>query len=66
MRKTPYPALNLLHILKQNDAKIILNADSHSADAIDCYFPQSIEILREVGFKYRYVLYNGEFIKIEI
>ena len=66
VRKTPYPALNLLHILKQNDAKIILNADSHSADAIDCYFAESRELLRDVGFKHRYVLYNGEFVKVDI
>lgn len=66
VRKTPYPALNLLHILKQNDAKIILNADSHSADAIDCHFAESRELLRDVGFKHRYMIYNGEFVKVDI
>ncbi len=62
-RTTPYPALNLLHILKKNGAEIILSADSHSAQAIDCAFSETKLLLKDIGFEYLRTLYNGEFVK---
>lgn len=65
-RKTPYPAVNLLHILKKENAKIILTADSHHKDTIDCAFPETRELLKEIGFTHTYALYKNEFIKTEL
>lgn len=65
-RSTPYPAPNLLHILKKHDAPIIVTADSHTKDTIDCNFAETKSMLRDIGFKYTMTMYNGEFIKDEI
>ncbi|MBQ4338684.1 MAG: histidinol-phosphatase [Clostridia bacterium] len=62
-RTTPYPAINLLHILRKNGAEIILSADSHSAQAIDCAFEETKLMLKDIGFEYLRTLYNGEFVK---
>lgn len=65
-RQSPYPDVNLLHILKKNDCRIILSSDSHSTDTIDCYFSETVEILKDIGFTHTYVLYDGEFKKVEL
>lgn len=65
-RTWPYPSENLLYILKKNDAKIILSSDSHAVDTLDCNFEETKNMLLDIGFKYRYILYDGEFKKIEI
>lgn len=62
-RTAPYPSEKLLHIMKKEGARLILNADSHAADAIDCHFAESKALLRDIGFNYTYILYGGEFIK---
>ena len=41
VRTNPYPYENLLHILKKADAKLILNADSHHKDTLDCHFQET-------------------------
>lgn len=65
-RTSVYPSENLLHILKKLDSKIILTSDSHSADTIDFYFDETKAVLRDIGFKHQYVLFNNEFIKCDI
>lgn len=65
-RKTPYPANNLLRIIKENDAPVILSADSHDANSIDGSFNESKAILRDIGFTHAVCLYNGEFVKYKI
>ena len=61
LRKAPYPAENLLHILKKQNAKLILSSDSHSADTLDFYFAEATQILKDVGFTRVYELYDGKF-----
>lgn len=65
-RKTPYPAVNLLHILKRENVKIILTADSHHKDTIDCAFDETRALLKDIGFTHTYALHKNEFIKTEI
>ncbi len=65
-RKTPYPYENLLHILKKTDTGIIITSDSHSADTIDFHFDEIKALLKDIGFKYTYTLYDNNFIKINI
>ena len=65
-RTCPYPSQNLLYILKENDAKIILSSDSHAVDTLDCKFEETKKKLLDIGFKHRYILYDGEFKKIGI
>ena len=62
-RTAPYPHEKLLHVMKKEGARLVLNADSHAADTIDCHFAESKALLRDIGFNYTYILYGGEFIK---
>lgn len=62
-RTLPYPHPRLLHILKKNDGKIILSSDSHSVDTLDYKFCEMREILRDIGFRYVYVLHDNTFKK---
>ncbi len=65
-RTSVYPYENLLHILCKNDGKIILSSDCHSADTIDFYFKEMTYMLKNIGFKDRYVFYNNEFVKVSL
>ena len=65
-RTTPYPAENLLYLLKKHDAGIILSSDCHNADWIDCRFIETKKYLRDIGFKNAYALYDGKFIKYKL
>lgn len=62
-RTSPYPSIDLLHTLKKNGGKLVLNSDSHSANSLDCFFKESKKMLKDIGFEYTYTLYNNEFIK---
>lgn len=62
-RTTPYPDINLLHILKSENGKLILSSDSHSSDTLDFAFKETREFLKDIGFQYVYTLYNNQFIK---
>lgn len=65
-RTTPYPHERLLSVMKKHDAKVILTSDSHSAEALDCHFAETLQLLRDVGFQSLYTLYNHEWIKYSI
>ncbi len=65
-RKTPYPSCELLHTLLKNEGKIMLSSDSHSIDSLDCAFEETALLLKDIGFKHTYVLYDGKFIKNEL
>ena len=65
-RKNPYPSEELLHILKKEDAKIILSSDSHNQETLDYAFCETSEMLKDIGFKHRYVSSNSEFKKVEL
>lgn len=59
-RKSPYPATDILEVLKSKNAKIMLNSDCHHADALDCSFAEAKEILKDIGFKALYFLSGGK------
>ena len=62
-RQTPYPSAQLLHVLKREGGKVMLSSDSHAADTIDCAFTETRQLLKDIGFQYVYVLYDGQFQK---
>lgn len=65
-RKSPYPCERLLHVMKKHDTKIILSSDSHSVTTIDYKFDEMKCLLKDIGFREYYVIYNKEFCKILI
>lgn len=62
-RTLPYPDEKLLHILKKENAKITISADCHHKDTVDCFFPETRKLLKDIGFEYIWQLYGGEFVK---
>lgn len=66
MRTTPYPDEKLLYILKKNDARLILSADSHNKSTIDFGFSDAKTMLRNVGFKKLYTIKGGKFVAYDI
>lgn len=49
-RKTPYPNLNLMYLIRDLGGEIVINSDSHSAENLDFYFKESLEIVKNAGF----------------
>ncbi len=62
-RTLPYPDEKLLHVLKKENGKLIINSDTHEINSVDCYFAETRKLLKDIGFQYVYTLYNNEFIK---
>lgn len=50
VRTLPYPQDFLLARVLENGGEIILSADSHAKETLDCYFEESVQILRKTGF----------------
>lgn len=65
-RTAPYPQENLLYALKKLNAPIMINADSHHADTIDCHFAETRDLLRDIGFVKTVVLYDNEFQTVDL
>lgn len=61
IRTTPYPCVALLHLMKKEGAKIMLNSDSHAIDTLDHAFDETKQLLRDIGFRNQYILYDGKF-----
>lgn len=66
IRSGAYPNENLLYMLKKCDSKIILSSDSHSRDTLDFGFEETKVLLKSIGFKQLYTLYDHEFVKYDI
>ena len=49
-REIPYPADFLLRGLREMGGRIILGADTHAVDTIDCAFPLAVEMAKKAGF----------------
>ena len=57
-RKTPYPADYLLKTLLEEGGKPVLGSDSHDKNNLIYYFDETVELLKQIGFKQIYV-FNG-------
>ena len=51
---TPYPSFWILEECKKRDIKICLNSDAHAANNLECYFEESIKILKKCGYNKLY------------
>lgn len=62
-RTTPYPHAELLHTILKEGGRVTICSDSHEVATIDYSFDEARALLRDVGFEYTYVLYDGAFRK---
>ena len=62
-RTNPYPAENLLYLIKKHGVGVTLTSDSHVKETLDFAFDDAKRILKDVGFTHSYILYDNKFIK---
>lgn len=62
LRTSPYPALNLIHVLKKKGARFILSSDSHAKETLDFGFEEAKTLLREAGIREAVTIKNGSFV----
>ncbi|MBR5157000.1 MAG: histidinol-phosphatase [Clostridia bacterium] len=65
-RKTPYPSIPIMKRLKELGFGAIITSDSHSTKTIDCGFELSTELLKECGFKEKYILTDRGFTAVSL
>lgn len=61
-RTAPYPSVRLLRELKARNARVLVTADAHSADAIACAFPETEALLKSLGFRETWELTEAGFV----
>lgn len=65
-RSVPYPHEDILHLIKKAGGRVMLNSDSHSSDTLTFGFENAKSLLKEIGFKFTYVIKSGVFTQIPI
>lgn len=65
-RTTPYPQPFILKEIHKIGGKVIISSDCHDKNFLNCYFKESLELLRSCGFDKVAVLGNSEFEEIKI
>lgn len=65
-RNIPYPKMFVLNYLKEKNARVMINTDSHDVKSIDFGIADSIELMRSVGFKELTVYENGMFVQKDL
>lgn len=61
-RTTPYPTVYLMKELKRLGFGAIISSDCHDSAYLDCGFQQAAELLKESGFKERFILTKDGFV----
>lgn len=65
-RTTPYPAPFIIKEFRQLGFGAIITSDSHSTETLDLHFDRSAQLLRECGFKERFVLTDNGFVPVPL
>lgn len=62
----PYPAPYFFDLLYKNNAKIIITSDAHIKDGIDCFYNESVDLLKKAGIKNQMILTKSGFEEIKL
>ena len=65
-RKTPYPLLNIVKEMKRIGFGAVITSDCHNADHLDSDFDMARDLLREAGYKEKFILTDNGFKAIEL
>lgn len=65
-RTTPYPVLSLMKEFKRLGFGAIISSDCHDKKYLDCHFDEAAALLRECGFREKYVLTQDGFISAQL
>lgn len=65
-RSSTCPHERLLNCIYKNGGKITLSSDAHEVKNLQGCFEETKTLIKEIGFKYIYVLKNGKWVKNDI
>ena len=65
-RTAPYPSIPLLKEFKSRGYGVVVTTDCHNGEYLDCHYIESVELLREVGFRERFILTKDGFVPIAL
>ena len=65
-RSYPYPEVRILKELKRLGFGAVISSDCHNAEFLDANFEDAEELLRECGFKEKYILTNDGFVPVKL
>ena len=65
-RKNPYPSTALIKELKRIGFGVVITSDCHDKTMLDCKFDEAAELLRECGYKEKYVLTDCGFTAVSL
>ncbi len=65
-RSSPYPSIALLREFLRRDFGVVVTTDCHNGEYLDCHYRESLELLRAVGFRERYILTKDGFCAISL
>ena len=65
-RSVPYPKKEIIEYMNAKGVRFILSSDTHSKNTVDCFFDESLEILRSCNVKTLCAYENGKFVDIKI
>jgi histidinol-phosphatase (PHP family) len=65
-RTSPYPAADILHALKREGAKIMLNSDCHHAENLTCHYAEALALIKDAGFSELYHIKGGRWVTEKI
>ncbi len=66
LRSSPCPDYRLLSIIAKEGGNIVLSSDSHNVSHLIGHFDEVKLILKDIGFKYTYALFDNKWTKFEI
>ncbi len=65
-RKSPYPSITLIKELKKLGFGAIITSDCHDKTMLDYKFDAAAELLKDCGFKERYILSDSGFTAVSL
>lgn len=65
-RNTPYPSMPLIKELKRLGFGAVITSDCHNMTMLDCKFDDAAELLKECGFKEKYILTDSGFTAVSL
>jgi len=65
-RSVPYPTKEVIEYMAKKGVRFILSSDTHSVETLDCYFEESVELLKSCGVTSLVTYENGSFREIKI
>lgn len=65
-RKNPYPSIPIIKEFKRQGFGVVITSDCHNKNFLDCYFKEAAELLKECGYKEKYVLTDSGFTAVSL